>query len=173
MQSTKILVRSDNKCALARDAMGFLPIHYAVKAGNLDTTLVVRFKPCFNNLGTSSLIYFKSIHILIITNALAWRDTKFFEGWVFQQVYGNKTDFKSVLENCIVVKKRAAFRLTVLSVQLASQIRSFLAQKAKYLVAHVKKNTTKSQNQTLKTLSIQKTIQETSSFSRNNFQKSK
>ncbi|VDN05740.1 unnamed protein product [Thelazia callipaeda] len=39
--STKVLLRADCTVAQIRDKSGFLPVHYAVKAGNLDTTLLL------------------------------------------------------------------------------------------------------------------------------------
>uniref|UniRef100_A0A183EII6 ANK_REP_REGION domain-containing protein n=1 Tax=Gongylonema pulchrum TaxID=637853 RepID=A0A183EII6_9BILA len=39
--STKVLLRADDTVAQIRDLVGFLPIHYAVKAGNLDTAQIL------------------------------------------------------------------------------------------------------------------------------------
>ncbi|EFO20169.2 hypothetical protein LOAG_08321 [Loa loa] len=39
--STKILLRADGKVVQVRDKSGFLPVHHAVKAGNLETVLLL------------------------------------------------------------------------------------------------------------------------------------
>lgn len=43
-QSTKILLRADDTVVQIRDKSGFLPVHHAVKAGNLETALLVSLK---------------------------------------------------------------------------------------------------------------------------------